>query len=1002
MRLLEGGAILDLFPPDWDQGCRIEFFGDEIDSIRRFDPNTQRSLENLEEVVILPVNEALLNQERAKRMIRRLQEAFKDSALYRTHLDMICERLERLETFSGMEFYLPYLYQHTDTILTYLSQKGLVCLSDPDKVMDEAVAYEEEIKERFHKTKQRNLPYPPPGETFLLSSELKERLDSYQRLYFYPLKGPEDKTDKSKIFPYTQQETRAILLKEKGTTLKKGVFSSIVQRFKVWQRSKKRVILSCLSEGQAERLREMLDEYEMGSQVMNKFPLEDLERKPSEIASVSICLGDLSMGVFLDFLDLVLITDEEIFGEKRRVPTLKIKHRAKLLSNFTDLKIDDYVVHLEHGIGLYKGLMKLNIDGMVRDFLLLHFREGDKLYCPPENLELIQKYAGSGDALPMLDKLGGKHWAQVKAKVKKSIQEMAVDLLRLYAAREMAKGYAFLADDNWQREFDATFEYEETPDQMRSIREVKKDMESSRPMDRLVCGDVGYGKTEVAMRAAFKSVMGGKQVAMLAPTTVLVQQHFQKFSARMAAYPVSVKMLSRFVDQRSQKQILEGLNKGEVDIVIGTHRLLQKDILFKELGLIIIDEEQRFGVKHKERLKELKEEVDCLTLTATPIPRTLHMSMVGIRDMSIIDTPPENRLPITTYITHFDPDMIAEACQRELDRGGQVFFVYNRVEGIEEMANFLYRILPHAKIGIGHGQMPEKDLERIMLDFVHRKFDILVCTTIIESGLDIPSVNTIIIHRADRFGLAQLYQLRGRVGRSSHRAYAYLMVPSTASLTEDAKKRLAAIQELTELGSGFRLAARDLEIRGAGNLLGSKQHGHIAAVGFDLYCDLIRETMAELKGEPIQKTGKIGINLNIEAYLPEELIPDVNQRLNVYKRASMIEETDDINVLGEELKDRYGPLPEPTENLLKVIELKIMARSLGIEKIERHADRVRFNFSPDTPVQPETLLNLVMTDGKRFKLIPPWALEMSLEHNSTDQIFEETKGFLVSIKTSGT
>jgi transcription-repair coupling factor (superfamily II helicase) len=740
----------------------------------------------------------------------------------------------------------------------------------------------------------------------------------------------------------------------------------------------------------------MLDEYEMSSSIMSEFPLEELLYKPSGPIPVSICLGDLSMGVFLDFLDLVIITDEEIFGEKRRVPTLKIKHRAKLLSSFTDLKIDDYVVHVEHGIALYKGLIKLKVDGMIKDFLLLHFRDGDKLYCPPENLELIQKYTGSGDAAPGLDKLGGKHWAQVKDKVKKSIQEMALDLLRLYAARQMAKGHISQSDDHWQREFEATFEYEETPDQMRAIREVKKDMESPRSMDRLVCGDVGYGKTEVAMRAAFKGAMNGKQVAMLAPTTVLVQQHLQKFSSRMAAYPIRVEMLSRFVDRKRQKEILEGLEKGDVDIVIGTHRLLQKDIRFKDLGLLIIDEEHRFGVRHKERLKELRKEVDCLTLTATPIPRTLHMSMIGIRDMSIIDTPPENRLPITTYLMHFDPEMIAEACQRELDRGGQVFYVYNKVEGIEEVANFVHQLLPHARIIIGHGQMPGKELEKVMMDFVHRRYDILVCTTIIESGLDIPSVNTIIIHQADRFGLAQLYQLRGRVGRSNHRAYAYLIVPSSAGLSDDAKKRLAAIQELTELGSGFRLAARDLEIRGAGNLLGAKQHGHIAAVGFDLYCDLIRETMAELKGEPVPKSRKIDINLNLEAYLPEAYIPDVNQRLNVYKRASLIEDMEGIYALGEELKDRYGSLPAPAENLLRVIEIKIRARILSIEKIERHADRIRFNFSSDTPVEPQKLLQMTMINPQRFKLVPPSALEIRISHPAPAHIFDEIKNFLAS------
>ncbi|MGA1797009.1 MAG: transcription-repair coupling factor [bacterium] len=989
------GAILDLFPPDWDQGCRLEYFGDVIESIRRFDPQTQRSLDSIEEVVILPVREALLTKERARRMVRRLDDAFKDSALYRSHLDRIRERLEQSEAFAGIEFYLPYLYQHVETIFSYLTQKGMVCIIDHDKVMEEARTYEEEIRERFNKAKLRNIPYPPPEEVFMPADELAERLESYQRILFFPLKGLERG---GMVFPYNQQESRAVLLKERGTIHKKGVFATIVRRLKAWQQAKKRVVITCLSDGQAERLREMLDEHEMSARILTRFPLEELKGRPYGPAPVTICLGDLSMGVMLDFLDLVFITDEEIFGEKVRVPTLKIKHRAKLLSSFTDLKVDDYVVHVEHGIALYKGLKKLKVDGMIRDFLLLHFKDGDKLYCPPENLDLIQRYTGSGDSAPQLDKLGGRHWAQVKAKVKKSIVEMALDLLRLYAAREMATGQAFPFDDTWQREFEATFEYEETPDQMRAIREVKKDMERTRPMDRLVCGDVGYGKTEVAMRAAFKAVMGGRQVAMLAPTTVLAQQHFQKFSGRMAPYPIKVEMLSRFVEPKKQKVILEAIERGEVDIVIGTHRLLQKDIRFKDLGLMIIDEEQRFGVRHKERLKEIRSEVDCLTLTATPIPRTLHMSMVGIRDMSTIETPPEDRLPITTYLTHFDPELIAEACQRELDRGGQVFFVYNRVEGIEEMAQFVQQLLPHARVAIGHGQMQEKDLERVMMDFVHRKYDILVCTTIIESGLDIPTVNTIIIHQAERFGLAQLYQLRGRVGRSSHRAYAYLLVPSTASLTDDAKKRLAAIQELTELGSGFRLAARDLEIRGAGNLLGSKQHGHITAVGFDLYCDLIRETMAELKGETVPKAGKIEINLHLEAYLPEEYIPDVNQRLNVYKRASLIGEIEHIAVLSEELKDRYGPLPEPAGQLLRVIEVKIMARDLGIEKIDRHAERVRFTFSTDTPVSPENLLRLVMKKGERFRLIPPGTLEMRLDDTSPpSRIFDEIKAFLGSL-----
>ncbi|MBN2373944.1 transcription-repair coupling factor [bacterium] len=983
------GAILDFSPPDWEHGCRIEFFGDEIESIRRFDCRTQRSLENMDEAIILPVREVILNQERARRMIHRIEEEYSASRLYQTSLAMICERMERQETFPGIDFHLPYLYPYTETIFSYLTQKGVVCLYDQERIMDEANIYEGEIRDRFHKAKLRNFPYPQPEEVFLLPDKLEEQLMAYQRLIFSPLKAPDRAGKDGMVFPYAQQETRGMLLKEKADIQKRGVFASIVRRFKDWQREGKRVILTCLSDGQAERLVRMLDEYEMSSQALKAFPLECLEESPTGPVPVSICLGDLSMGVLLDFLDLVLVTDEEIFGEKVRVPALKIHRKAKILASFTDLKVNDYVVHVEHGIALYKGLIKLKVDGMIKDFLLLEFRDGDKLYCPPENLELVQKYTGSGDIKPELDKLGGKHWVNLKARVKKSIQDMAMDLLRLYAAREMAKGFACPVDNNWQREFEAAFEYEETPDQMRAIIEVKKDMEGIRPMDRLVCGDVGYGKTEVAMRAAFKAVMGGKQVAMLAPTTVLVQQHFQKFTNRMAPYPVKVQMLSRFVDKKEQKAVLAGLENGDVDIVIGTHRLIQKDVKFKELGLIIIDEEQRFGVKHKERLKELRKEVDCLTLTATPIPRTLHMSMTGIRDMSIIDTPPEDRLPITTYITHFDPDLIAEACQRELDRGGQVFYVYNRVEGIEDVANFVRTLMPHARIGIGHGQMPEKGLEKVMLDFVHKKHDILVCTTIIESGLDIPSANTIIVHQADRFGLAQLYQLRGRVGRSSHRAYAYLLVPSDAGLTDEAKKRLAAIQDLTELGSGFRLAARDLEIRGAGNLLGSRQHGHIAAVGYDLYCDLIRETMGELKGEPVEKTKKVEINMNLEAFLPEDYVPDVNQRLNIYKRASMIEGYPGLDALRQELRDRYGALPEAAENLMRLIETKIMARRLGIEKLERHADRLRLNFSQDTPVQPQTLLQMVMQDKGKYRLIPPSILEMRLNHEKPALIFEE-------------
>ena len=653
----------------------------------------------------------------------------------------------------------------------------------------------------------------------------------------------------------------------------------------------------------------------------------------------------------------------------------------------------DYVVHVEHGIGRYLGLKKIAAGNIHKDFMVIEYFGQDKLYIPPEKLNLIQKFTGSGGAVPKLDKLGSTRWAQAKARVKKSVKKLAQDLLKLYAAREMAVGLAAPPDTLWQTEFEISFEFEETPDQAKAIREVKQDMEKIKPMDRLVCGDVGYGKTEVALRAAFKAIAGNKQVALIAPTTILVEQHFQKFSDRFSPYPIKVEMLSRFRTRKQQQETIKGLQAGTTDIVIGTHRLLQKDVVFRDLGLVVVDEEQRFGVAHKERLKTLRNSVDILTLTATPIPRTLNMALVGIRDLSVIDTPPEDRLAIITHIIQFDPDIITEAIVRELDRGGQVFFVHNRVQNIDKMADYVQGLIPSARIAVAHGQMQEKELEKIMLEFVKHDYDILVCTTIIESGLDIPSANTIIINQAHRFGLAQLNQLRGRLGRTSRRAYAYLLIPSEDILSEEAQKRLVAIQELSELGSGFRLAAMDMEIRGAGNLLGAEQHGQIAAVGFDLYCDLIQQTIQELQGKEIEDQLDIQIDLQIESSLPDYYVPDTNQRLNLYKRASSIKDDETLTSWREEVEDRYGALPDPARFFFYQLQLRLACQKWKIKALHQNGEKVCFTFDEKTNVCPEFLIDLVKKNPKKFQLTPPDNLCLMVNNSAGDALFQEIQRF---------
>jgi transcription-repair coupling factor (superfamily II helicase) len=720
--------------------------------------------------------------------------------------------------------------------------------------------------------------------------------------------------------------------------------------------------------GRAERTIELLKEYDLFAS-----PIERAD--DARYAAVLVAIGALSRGFRLPDGDLAIYAEADVFDEERRTPERRRSATKAFLSDLRDLKKDDLVVHVDHGIGLFVGLKQIGVGDAVQEFLELRYAGEDKLFVPVERLDLVQKYTGA--TRPPVDRLGGTSWERAKTRVKKAMRDMAEELLKLYAARKAVPGHVFSADSHWQQEFEDAFEYELTPDQRTAIADIKHDMESPTPMDRLLCGDVGYGKTEVAMRAAFKAVMDGKQVAFLAPTTVLAFQHQKTLKERFAGFPVRIDMVSRFRSKSEQKEVLADLSAGKVDIIVGTHRLLSKDVEFRDLGLLVVDEEQRFGVSHKEKIKQLRKKVDVLTMTATPIPRTLNMSLVGIRDMSIIETPPKDRLSIQTNVVKFDQQVIARAIRHELERGGQVYFVHNRVESIFSIGNLLQRLVPEARVVVGHGQMNEDTLERAMLDFVSRKFDVLLATTIVENGLDIPNANTIVINRADRYGLSQLYQLRGRVGRSDRPAYAFLLIPPEDNLSPVAKKRLAAIKEFSDLGSGFRVAALDLEIRGAGNLLGGEQSGHIDAVGFEMYMKLLEETVRELKGEELEDDVRANVNLKIDLRIEDKYVPDMNQRLMLYRKVAAARREDEIARVLDEAADRYGPPPDSVLNLADYGRLRIMADQLGIESVDREGPIVVIKFRPQAKVDPVRLVALVRQRSD-LTLVPPAALRLNL------------------------
>lgn len=921
------GGIVDLFPSTLPRPVRVEFFGDEVESLRTFDPATQRSLNPLQVCTIGPAREALPRRgpEAASELEQLLSTMLHHDAEERWKRDL--EELRQRRSFDDIAFYLPYLHAEA-SVLDYLSKRGLLILDNPESLQNHILDLDgqaREMKERFEQERENPTRL---RDAHLSWQTLAPRLQQHRQLRFAGiLSGGDD-------FGMGEPEgTEHLVPQFTSPNSYGGRLRAFAQDCRKALNSRERVIIVT---AQARRLSEVLgDEATLGDDAIHVSPGSNINEAP-ESGTLTLIQGQLSEGWQSHTLAIQVLTDTEIFGWSRRQ---KVQRRKLITpaSFLAEVNPNDYVVHQEYGIGRFEGLVKLDSTGVEREYLLIRYAGTDKLYIPTDQLDRVTRFIGMGDAVPALSKLGTTEWTRAKSRAKENVQEIARDLLKLYSAREAVPGHAFPPDSEqpWLQELEDAFPYDETPDQARAIEEVKADMERPRPMDRLVCGDVGYGKTEVSLRAAFKAVLDQHQVAILVPTTVLALQHFNTFKERLKAYPVRVELLSRFRSPHEQKQVLEDLALGKVDIIIGTHRLLQKDVVFLNLGLLVIDEEQRFGVVHKERLKQLRQDVDVLTMTATPIPRTLHMSLVNVRDMSVIETPPQERLPIRTAIREHDDSLIREAILREIDRGGQVFFVHNRVQGIQVIAQKLQKLIPEARVVVGHGQMPEDQLERVMVDFSAGEYNVLLSTTIIENGLDIPNANTIIVNNASMFGLSQLYQLRGRVGRATHQAYAYFLYNKESRLTPLQEKRLRAIFEATELGAGFRIAMKDLEIRGAGNLLGAEQSGFMNAIGFDLYCKLLAEAVEELQGKRVEAVTaqSVQVDLPLDSYLPDEYVGDRALKVKFYQRLASLSTPEQVEAMEAELTDRFGPPPQPVQNLLSMVRLKVEAGQLGFEAI---------------------------------------------------------------------
>ncbi len=980
------GNILDIFPPGAPDPLRLEMAGDEIESIRRFDAASQRSGASVDAFVLGPAGEILLDEERLNRAVRNVKRRADDLDLPRELRSRLSETLREQSATSLNPIFLPLFYEEYDdpagfgrrnlsSVFDYLPRNSLFVINDPLGVEQAQQDVSAGIDKLLYKAKAGGRFYLEHAGLYLDEEPLRKRMDDFQQVWFSGLTLDDPKS----AVPVVNFDTRPEV-PVPGTSFGDGKEEShlgrTAEKIQGWLAQGRPVFFVSPTPEDTARMQHLLAGYGLPARMLSpETPLLEIIQNPGEGSVLFLREGKLSGSFVLESPGLAFLSEEDIFVKKTPRRRVRPRHEGYFLKSFGDLKEGDFVVHRDFGIGLYRGLQKIAVGAVENDFLVIEYLDGDKLYLPVNALEKIQRYLGPDGYTPKIEKMGGTSWDAVKERVKKSVRDVAEELVAIYAAREAMERKPFLPPDRVYEEFCSTFEYEETPDQARAIEDIHADMDDVKPMDRLICGDAGFGKTEVALRAAFRAAMDGKQTALLAPTTILTEQHFATFSRRLADFPIRVEALNRFRSPAEIKKTLADLLRGRVDIVVGTHRLLQKDVAFKNLGLVIIDEEQRFGVAHKEKLKKMRTLVDVIALSATPIPRTLHLSLTGIRDLSIINTPPEDRRPIKTYVLEFDEDVIRGGIEAEIARGGQVFFVHDRVRSIYGIANLAQRLVPRARVGVVHGQMKPAEIEKAMARFIRREFDVLVCTTIIGSGLDIPSANTIFINRADRFGLAQLYQIRGRVGRGSEEASAYLLLPRGALLSRDALRRLQAIKEFSEPGSGFRIAHNDLEIRGGGNVLGLSQAGHISAVGYELYTELMEKTVREIQGAPaLVEEALPEIQMGISAFLPEDYVQDVHRRLVLYKRISLAAGPEDLQDIRAELADCYGPLPQAAENLLRVIGVRNLLAPLKARKMGFDGKYFYIYFSEASPVDPARITALTRKKIRDLRFTPDFRL----------------------------
>ncbi len=988
------GGILDLYTDEMDHPARVEFFGDEVDGIRSFEPLSQRSVGDLHQVEVTPASELLVDLESEPEAVERIERSLavqlkkiKDINIKNSLKDKMHGVIEKIQNNTIDDLnptILPFYYPDAPTFFSYLPADSIIMLDEPARLQEIVQSRTELLRNSFQISLEKGTALPEQLEVFDSWEGIVHEVKQFPVFLWASLLR--------KINYFEPDRLHSLLARPLYPYM--GNIDTFLHEVRSYQKNNYRLIVASSSEERAEKIHQILQNHGVQSVFV-----KELAAVP-ERSQCIITVGNIESGFEFPSMHLAVIVDHEISGKKRA----KKRNLSKEFSafNWQDLKQGDYVVHVNHGIGQYIGLTTLEIENTKKDYLQIQYQDEDRVYVPVEQMGMVQRYIGPDGYKPKMSRLGGAEWQKAKLSAKAAVAEMADELLQIYAAREKAKGYMFSPDTPWQLDFESRFEYQETDDQLKAVEEVKEDMEKLKPMDRLLCGDVGYGKTEVAIRAAFKATMDGKQTGVLVPTTVLAQQHFNTFHSRFQGFPVKIEMLSRFVSEAKQKEVIKGLAQGTVDIVIGTHRLLQKDIAFKNLGLLIVDEEQRFGVRHKEKIKAMKANVDVLTLTATPIPRTLHMALSGIRDMSMIMEPPEDRLPVRTFVLEENEMMVRDVIMQELERGGQIYYIHNKVKTIDRAARKLQKLIPEASIVVGHGQMKEEELERTMIDFIEKEADILVCTTIIETGMDIPNVNTILVENADHFGLSQLYQLRGRVGRSHRQGYCYLMFKKDKVLTEIAEKRLAAIKEFTEFGSGFKIAMKDLEIRGAGNLLGAEQHGHLSAVGFELYCRLLEETVSKAKGETENEQTDPLIDIKVDAYLSDHYIPDGQQKIEMYKKIAALQTEEEIRDIIDEMVDRFGDPPRETQQLLDIIRLKIDAKEVYIDSINQIKGNMKIRFSTVAPFDQEAVAAGIRQYDRRIEIVvsPKPHLSIDVGGMSQKEVITMMKMILRALKTA--